>query len=645
MRTGLKGRSGRRWLSAALAALVTAAGLGYYFTRLPEASAHPGPPSSVFDRAEVRWSSLRDYLPANLATELAERSTYIPVDVEADFADSAAGKRLLGAVLQENTDGRASRVEMRMTPAQYNTARASATAAGLRLIDFEPYTTTGTNRLIAAAWVQDREGLRTVDRYDLTSDQAQALYEEKRATHMPVDIDAYLTTNGLRFASIWVRNTEGLRWTLRRSVTSQQFIDQTNTLGSGYRMLGFDSYLAGSQMYSGIWVENRNGRRSIFHRDMGVKDYENRWFRLRDEGYRLIGYERYETDTGTRYAGIWRQNSDQPDWPLKTTVSDRIAAEVENFDVPGMSVAIMQQGEVKFLRGYGYANLRDRTWMDSAHIMRLASVSKAVAGVLTMRLAKTGDIALGSQTRSYVTGLPAHHRHDIEELASNRGCVGHYQDTPEDIDDDLESTPYATARAAARRFWSEPLVPNCTIGSTNYYSTHGYTILGAAMEGAMGRPVADLVRGEITERLDLPTLRPEDLNANTRRAKLYDTDNDEAAADQTSWKLLGGGLESNAYDLARFGDLLMRDQIIPQAYQDQMWTSTRWPYAYGWEIRTVGGRLEVRKDGAQRGANSAILLYPNDGIVISVLSNRKEGGHNAETLALALGKMITDALP
>jgi CubicO group peptidase (beta-lactamase class C family) len=611
----------------------------------PPASAHPGIPSTVFDRAEVAWGSLRDHTPASFDAELADylAGGYLAVDLESDVA---GGARRVGGVFQRNVDGRDSRVEMRMTASQYATIRADATADGLRQVDFEAFTE-GSTRYFAAAWVEDVEGLDTRHQFDLTGDQAQALYEQLRGTHMPVDIDAYSTPSGVRFASIWVRNTESLSWTLRRSVTSAQFDEQTSALGDGYRLLGFDSLNnGGSQIYSGIWVENRNGRLKIFQRDLTEQQYENRWYRYRDEGYRLVGYERYETAAGTRYAGIWRQNSNRPTWTLRSQVTDRVNQEMNDFDVPGMSVAVIQNGQTRYLRGFGYADVDGVVWLDAEHVLRLASVSKAVAGVLTMRLADQGEIAVGNRTSSYTAGLPAQHTHTIQQLVSNRGCVGHYPDVPNSIDNRLAATRYTTARTAAMEFWSLPLVSNCTVGTTNYYSTHGYTILGAAFEGATGQSAAALVRGQITTPFGLDTLRPEDRTTGTvRRTTLYNDDNTEATPDQISWKVLGGGLESSVEDLARFGDLLIRDQIVSQARQDQMWTGTGWSYAYGWNIGTVGGRLRVTKDGNQLGARSYLLMYPDDGIVVAVLSNRDGGGHSASAVARAIGTMITDTLP
>ena len=72
--------------------------------------------------------------------------------------------------------------------------------------------------------------------------------------------------------------------------------------------------------YAGIWIKNGSGRGWYAYRDLTATGYRNRWNQLNDKGYRLDGYEKYDTPAGTRYAGIWRQNSDRPNWPLRTEV-------------------------------------------------------------------------------------------------------------------------------------------------------------------------------------------------------------------------------------------------------------------------------------------------------------------------------------
>ncbi len=57
-------------------------------------------------------------------------------------------------------------------------------------------------------------------------------------------------------------------------------------------------------------------------------------------------------------------------------------------------------------------------------------------------------------------------------------------------------------------------------------------------------------------------------------------------------------------------------------------------YAMGWDVGSAdSGERVVGKAGGQPGSNAYLRIYPDDGIVISVLSNRQRGGHSASALS------------
>ena len=52
----------------------------------------------------------------------------------------------------------------------------------------------------------------------------------------------------------------------------------------------------------------------------------------------------------------------------------------------------------------------------------------------------------------------------------------------------------------------------------------------------------------------------------------------------------------------------------------------------------------VGKAGGQPGANAYLRIYPDDGIVISVLNNRQRGGHSASALSREIGELMLGEL-
>lgn len=622
------------------------------------AAAHPGPPSAVFDPNEVSWASIRDLDPTAFKTEFDkwERAGYLVIDVDVDMGTD--GPRL-GAVFQYNLDKRGWLVRTQMTEAEFEVEFDAAIRGNMRMVDFETWVRAG-QRYYAAVWIRNVEGYGWSAKYGLTGDEFNAYYKEQRARRMPVDVDIYQTGAGTRYSLIWVDNAENLEWNLLGGITRDAYQDAVDAYQKTFRSLVVDSALTGvGQRYAGIWVENVNKRGWWVRSDLTRQQYINWWHRYADEGYRVINFERYETAEGTRYAGIWRQNSARPDWKLKDKIDAMIEAERDSLDMPGVSVVITHKGTARYQRGFGHADVNDDVWLDSDHVQRMASVAKGVGGVLTMRLAEQGEIDPADDAADHIPGLPAQHTYSVEQVASNRGCVRHYAGAeadngadPADVaqwsaeDSTLATTQYPTATAASAVFWGGDLV--CAVGASNY-STHGYTILGAALEGATGEPVADLVVDELTDPFALGTLRPEDMSDSTvRRTALYDSANDEyATPDEVSWKVLGGGLESSTRDLAWFGDKLISGEIVSAGSLDAMWEDTPWSYAYGWTNDTEDGQLRVYKNGGANGSTAYLQMFPDAGITVAVLMNRADGvnGNRAESLGKAIGSMVLDDLP
>lgn len=387
------------------------------------------------------------------------------------------------------------------------------------------------------------------------------------------------------------------------------------------------------------------------HRDLTAGSFANLANRARDEGYRLVSFDRYPTSGGPRYAAVWRRDTDRPGWGPRSRVDARIQRELTETAVPGIAVAVFQRGRAHYVRGFGFADVDGGVWMDGRHVGSLASISKAVAGVLLMRMVERGEIALTDRTRSWVPAMPAHHTHTVGQLVSNRGCVGHYPQIP---DGGFADRPYPTALAASRRIWSRPLVCH---PPGHYYSTHGYTLLGAALEAAGGTDVKNLVRTRLTAPYGLGTLGPQNPgDPGVRRMSRYAAGDREVAYQNNDWKVLGGGLESSVYDLARFGDLLAGGRILTRASRTTMWTPPGpGGYAFGWDTGAqTDGRSRshrvVGKGGAWTGALTQLTIYPEDGITVAVLMNDRsqETGRrvqSASALARDLGALVLETVP
>jgi Bacterial tandem repeat domain 1 len=274
------------------------------------ASAHPGAPASVFDPDVVSWASYRNYTPSEFNARVTEQTNAgrLPIDVDADASGSSY---LLGGAFQTNRDSRSWLLLHGVTVAQLD--QAIDAHADKRLVDLESYVLNGVRRY-AALFVQTRSGPGGDFEWDFRRNVTRAELDgfvsaQQTVGRMPIDIDAYQVGSELRYDVISVRNIDDLDWTLVRDLTSAQFDDVFESHRDTHRPLVADSYTTpNGQRYAGIWIDNENNRGWTILWGLTVDGWAAAWQQQLDAGNRVINFERYQTASGTRYLGIWRQN-------------------------------------------------------------------------------------------------------------------------------------------------------------------------------------------------------------------------------------------------------------------------------------------------------------------------------------------------
>jgi CubicO group peptidase (beta-lactamase class C family) len=120
--------------------------------------------------------------------------------------------------------------------------------------------------------------------------------------------------------------------------------------------------------------------------------------------------------------------------------------------------------------------------------------------------------------QDYIAGIPNYHTYAVDQTITNRSGLGHYPHYPS------IGGQFDTAYEAVQELWdvhpawSEP-------GIAYLYSTHAYTFLGAAMEGAVGGSIGDIFQTHMWSPYNLNSMLPEDRDVPEKfRASLYNTE-------------------------------------------------------------------------------------------------------------------------
>ena len=182
----------------------------------------------------------------------------------------------------------------------------------------------------------------------------------------------------------------------------------------------------------------------------------------------------------------------------RAALVDRLADELlEIARLPGLSISILQDGEVVFARGYGLADVDTKTPVDTSTKFRAASVSKMITVTALARLYQAGKVDLDAPVQRYVPSWTGDTGITARLLAGHLAGIGHYQ--PQDRFDPTHH--YASVTEALGTFMGSPRVG--PPGAQYAYSTHGYTLLSAVIEAGAGTSFLASLGTEVFEPLGM----------------------------------------------------------------------------------------------------------------------------------------------
>jgi CubicO group peptidase (beta-lactamase class C family) len=305
-------------------------------------------------------------------------------------------------------------------------------------------------------------------------------------------------------------------------------------------------------------------------------------------------------------------------------VRDSVAA----LALSGYSIAVAVDGRVVWSEGFGWADIENRVPLTPRTRLRVGSVSKPLTATAVALLVERGKLDLDAPVQRYVPDFPEK-RWPIttRQLGGHLAGVRHYVG-----DEMLSMRAYPTVRDGLAMFRDDSLLHEP--GTKYEYSSHGWNLIAAVVEGASGEPFLPFVRANVLEPLGLrETIAeyPDSLIPN--RARFYVRERvgapyRNAPYVDNSYKWAGGGFLSTPEDLVRFGSAMMRPGFLSAASHAWLFTSQRTTageetgYGFGWGVgRDDDGRPVRSHSGGSVGANAMLLVHPGTRVVVAVLGN------------------------
>jgi CubicO group peptidase (beta-lactamase class C family) len=320
--------------------------------------------------------------------------------------------------------------------------------------------------------------------------------------------------------------------------------------------------------------------------------------------------------------------------------------------VPGVSAAVVENGEYEWAQGFGMADLENFVPATSRTLYRLASVSKPLTATAAMQLWERGKLNLDAPVQTYCPAFPKKEWPiTTRQLLGHLGGIRHYRTDSQDDPEVGNTKHFEDGIASGLKFFAnDPLVAKP--GAKFSYSTQGFTVAGCAIEGASGEKYIDFVRKNLFIPAGMTSTVADDRRAIIPlRTRFYHKDESGRVVNaeflDSSYKIPGGGWLSSAEDVARFEVALLGDQLIRRATRNVMWTpqkttdGSKTDYALGWGTGKDLGVGDVGHGGGQQGTSTFIMLVPERRAGVVVLTNMD--GVDAGSLATDLMKIVLGA--
>lgn len=311
-----------------------------------------------------------------------------------------------------------------------------------------------------------------------------------------------------------------------------------------------------------------------------------------------------------------------------------IAGTLEKQKIPSLSIAVAVDGKIVWSEGFGFADLENQTPVTPATRFRIASISKPLTAAAIALLYEQGKLDLDTLVQRYVPNFPRKEQEiTARQLVGHLSGIRHYRRDPDEAKDEFYNRKeyYKSVAEGLKVFQTDQL--DFPPGTKYGYSSFGYTLLSAAIEGASGQEFLTYMREQVFKPLKMNSTSADDnRKIIPHRTRFYSLDADKtlinAPYSDRSYSWAGGGFLSTAEDLTRFGSAHLQSGFLKAETLKEMFTSQKTSndketrVGFGWRInKDKEGRLYYFQPGENVGGRSYLLMYPKEKVVITMLHN------------------------
>ncbi|MEM9718955.1 MAG: serine hydrolase [Bacteroidota bacterium] len=328
-------------------------------------------------------------------------------------------------------------------------------------------------------------------------------------------------------------------------------------------------------------------------------------------------------------------------------LDDYIEVAMEDWQVPGIGLAVVYKDQVLLTKGYGMRNIQEKLPVTANTLFAIGSSSKAFTATALCKLAQDGIIDLDEPLRTYLPDFELQdeyataHMTPRDLLCHRSGLPRHdlvWYGSPLEREELFQTLKYLEPSASFREVWQ--------------YQNLMYMTAGHLIEEVSGESWEQYILHNFFNPLEMNSANTsveeskgkEDYATGCRKA--------EKKVEPMLFRNIdaigpAGSINASAEEMAHWvsmqlnGGVYNGEEVIGSAYLSQthaphmvvpgraskevFYTS----YGLGWFLTSYRGKLRVSHGGNIDGFSAEVCLYPQDSIGVVLLTNMNGTGINA----------------
>ena len=314
---------------------------------------------------------------------------------------------------------------------------------------------------------------------------------------------------------------------------------------------------------------------------------------------------------------------------------------MDYYKVPGVSIAVINDGKIEWAKGYGYFTYDTIHKIDASTRFQAASISKPVAAFAALTFVQEGLLDLDRDVNQDLKSwqVPGN-KFTAEEKVTLRRLISHTAGLTVHgfggyaFDNEVPSIVQVLNGENPAN--SDPILPDTIPGAIYRYSGGGFTVMQLLLCDISGKSFPEIMEERVLSKIEMNNstyLQPLPDALSAFAAVAHRSDGSPIAGNWHTYpEMAAAGLWTTPTDLAKFAIELYEslagesNLILSQEMVEQMLTEEKDGYGLGIGLGGKNDSIRFGHGGSNEGFKCNMIFYSKLGKGAVIMTNGDQGG-------------------